>query len=62
MRDTMTYGGPDDCGSYIYNNENCTVAFGHRRLSIIDISANGHQPMKSQDENVGLIFNGEMYN
>ena len=62
MRDTMTYGGPDDCGSYIYNNENCTVAFGHRRLSIIDISANGHQPMKSQDENVVLIFNGEMYN
>ena len=62
MRDTMIYGGPDDCGSYMYENGNCQLAFGHRRLSIIDISANGHQPMKSPDENVVLIFNGEMYN
>ncbi len=62
MRDTMSYGGPDDCGSYIYENQNVTLALGHRRLSIIDVSANGHQPMKSADENVVICFNGEIYN
>ena len=62
MRDTMVYGGPDDCGSYVYETGNCRVALGHRRLSIIDLSINGHQPMKSTDENVVIIFNGEMYN
>jgi len=62
MRDTMTYGGPDDCGSYVYEDPNCKIALGHRRLSIIDVSINGHQPMKSADENVVIIFNGEMYN
>lgn len=62
MRDTMTYGGPDDCGSYVHENHNCKIALGHRRLSIIDVSVNGHQPMKSTDGNVVIIFNGEMYN
>lgn len=62
MRDSMLYGGPDDCGSYQYEIENCSIALGHRRLSIIDVSVNGHQPMKSVDENVVIVFNGEMYN
>jgi len=62
MRDTMFCGGPDDCGSYIYENTNCQVALGHRRLSIIDVSINGHQPMRSSDENIVIIFNGEIYN
>jgi len=62
MRDTMTYGGPDDCGSFIYENGNYRLALGHRRLSIIDVSINGHQPMKSSDENIVIAFNGEIYN
>jgi asparagine synthase (glutamine-hydrolysing) len=62
MRDTMTYGGPDDCGSFVHSNGNCEVALGHRRLSIIDVSKNGHQPMRSVDESVVIIFNGEIYN
>ncbi len=60
MRDTMTYGGPDDCGSFVHSNGNCEVALGHRRLSIIDVSKNGHQPMRSVDESVVIIFNGEI--
>jgi asparagine synthase (glutamine-hydrolyzing) len=62
MRDTMIYGGPDDCGSYVYEKENCKIALGHRRLSIIDVSLKGHQPMKSADENVVIVYNGEIYN
>lgn len=56
MRDAMKRGGPDDAGIYI----NQGLALGHRRLSIIDLSANGHQPMI--DNNLVLCFNGEIYN
>ncbi len=62
MRDTMTAGGPDDCGSFVYNIETCKIALGHRRLSIIDVSSNGHQPMLSGDDNIVIVFNGEIYN
>ncbi len=58
MRDAMRRGGPDDSGIYIVGN----LAFGHRRLSIIDLSSAGHQPMLSEDENTVLCFNGEIYN
>lgn len=58
MRDAMHRGGPDDAGVYI----NGTVALGHRRLSIIDLSSAGHQPMLSEDKNLVLTFNGEIYN
>ncbi len=58
MRDAMHRGGPDDAGVYI----NATVALGHRRLSIIDLSSAGHQPMLSEDKNLVLTFNGEIYN
>lgn len=62
MRDTMRAGGPDDEGNYIQQKENYQLAFGHRRLSIIDISTCGHQPMLSSDDSVVIIFNGEIYN
>ncbi|HUS03582.1 MAG TPA: asparagine synthase (glutamine-hydrolyzing) [Chitinophagaceae bacterium] len=62
MRDSMIYGGPDDCGSYLCEMSNCSIALGHRRLSVIDVSINGHQPMRSADENVVIVYNGEMYN
>ena len=58
MRDAMHRGGPDDSGVYF----NDTIALGHRRLSIIDLSSAGHQPMISEDENLVLCYNGEIYN
>ncbi|RJQ43486.1 MAG: asparagine synthase (glutamine-hydrolyzing) [Nitrospiraceae bacterium] len=60
MRDVMTHRGPDDSGFYI--NERKSVALGHRRLSIIDLSSLGHQPMLAEDGNVCLVYNGEIYN
>jgi asparagine synthase (glutamine-hydrolysing) len=56
----VSYRGPDDSGVWVDNNEN--IALSHRRLSIIDISNNGHQPMKSGCERYVLVFNGEIYN
>ena len=58
MIDVMHRGGPDDSGSYI----NGGLALGHRRLSLIDLSSDGHQPMISTDERFVLIYNGEIYN
>lgn len=60
MRDAMYRGGPDSAGLY-YDAENC-IAFGHRRLSIIDISNSGNQPMANAAEDIVIIFNGEIYN
>jgi asparagine synthase (glutamine-hydrolysing) len=54
----MTYGGPDDCGHYYDSAE--IMALGHRRLSILDLSASGKQPMSY--ENLHLVYNGEVYN
>ena len=62
MRDTMKAGGPDDAGFFIERKNEFIIAFGHRRLSIIDLSEGGHQPMISTDENVVITFNGEIYN
>jgi asparagine synthase (glutamine-hydrolysing) len=58
MRDAMQHGGPDDEGIYVH--ESLPLAFGHRRLSLIDLSPAGHQPM--QDEHLTIVFNGEIYN
>jgi asparagine synthase (glutamine-hydrolysing) len=60
MRDSMAHGGPDDAGLYI-DKEN-RIALGHRRLSIIDLSSLGHQPMCSDDGNTWITYNGEVYN
>jgi len=60
MRDTMTHRGPDDRGSW--SSPEGRVAFGHRRLSIIDLSPKGHQPMLSRDGNLCITFNGEIFN
>ena len=62
MRDSMQAGGPDDSGNFIEQNQNNTIAFGHRRLSIIDLSDCGHQPMRTEDGNAVISFNGEIFN
>lgn len=58
MRDAMKHGGPDDEGVFVH--QTLPLAFGHRRLSLIDLSAAGHQPMI--DEELTIVFNGEIYN
>ncbi|HVV54367.1 MAG TPA: asparagine synthase (glutamine-hydrolyzing) [Mucilaginibacter sp.] len=60
MCDALEHGGPDDEG--IYCDHKVNLVFGHRRLSIIDLSANGHQPMADIDQKVWITFNGEIYN
>lgn len=57
---TIAHRGPDDSG--MYANEQAGVGLGHVRLSILDISSFGHQPMFSSDGTVVLVFNGEIYN
>ncbi len=59
-RDSMFHRGPDDEGLFINSDRN--VGFGFRRLSIIDLSPGGHQPMSSQDGRFTIVFNGEIYN
>lgn len=60
MRDKMVHRGPDDAGIFV--NKESTVGLGHRRLSIIDLSPHGHQPMTNEDGGIWLVFNGEIYN
>jgi asparagine synthase (glutamine-hydrolysing) len=60
MRDTMAHRGPDDTGSF--RSADGRVQLGHRRLSIVDLSAAGHQPMSNEDGTVWIAFNGEIYN
>ena len=58
MRDAMHRGGPDDAG--IFMHPALPLALGHRRLSLIDLTAAGHQPM--MDAELTIVFNGEIYN
>jgi asparagine synthase (glutamine-hydrolysing) len=62
MTDSIISRGPDDSGHEIFENGAFKIGFGFRRLSIIDLSTNGHQPMYSQCKNYCIIFNGEVYN
>ncbi|MDH4607312.1 asparagine synthase (glutamine-hydrolyzing) [Pseudomonas sp. BN102] len=58
----MHHRGPDDKGFELNNASNGIVALGHTRLSIIDLSSAGHQPMYSRDGRYAIVFNGEIYN
>lgn len=60
MRDRMAARGPDGTGLWIADD--ARTGFGHRRLSIIDLSEGGHQPMATPDGRLTIVFNGEIYN
>ncbi len=60
MIDTLRHRGPDDAGSFV--DAAAGIALGTRRLAIIDLSAQGHQPMASSDGRYVVSFNGEIYN
>ena len=63
MNDEMVHRGPDDGGAEIYAAaDGYAVGLAQRRLSIIDLSPQGHQPMHSADGRVSVVFNGEIYN
>jgi asparagine synthase (glutamine-hydrolysing) len=78
MCDVMAYRGPDDEGAVFLgenriveigrsslwpsNKNDFEVALGHRRLSILDLSPMGHQPMTNEDRTIWIVFNGEIYN
>jgi asparagine synthase (glutamine-hydrolysing) len=58
MTAAVAHRGPDDEGWYLGPR----ISLGHRRLSIIDLSANGRQPLCNEDGSVRVVFNGEIYN
>jgi len=60
MRETMFHRGPDDAGSW--HAAEHRLALGHRRLSILDLSAAGRQPMANESGDVWITYNGEVYN
>ena len=58
MIDSLSHRGPDDKGIHIAGD----VCLAQSRLSIIDLSPAGHQPMSNEDGSVWIVFNGEIYN
>jgi len=60
MNQAIFHRGPDESGSWISDDK--SISFGHQRLSILDLSSNGSQPMLSSNKRYSLIFNGEIYN
>lgn len=60
MASTLSHRGPDDTGSWV--DKKFGISFGHKRLSILDLSAAGHQPMISKTNRFVIVFNGEIYN
>lgn len=63
MNSTLVHRGPDDHGEEIYQiKDGRYVGFAQRRLSIMDLSEKGHQPMHSPDKRISVVFNGEIYN
>lgn len=62
MINTLDHRGPDDTGILFWENQNANIGFGHKRLSVIDLSNAGHQPMLSICKRYAIVFNGEIYN
>ena len=63
MAQALAHRGPDDDGLWEERSADGTwVGLGHRRLSVLDLSSAGHQPMSNEDERFWIVFNGEIYN
>lgn len=62
MTDALFHRGPDDEGHFTQVINNSFIALGHRRLSILDLSESGHQPMHSKTGRFVIVLNGEIYN
>ena len=62
MTEAITHRGPDDFGIKFFKNKDFDAGFGQRRLSILDLSLTGHQPMSNLTEDIWITFNGEIYN
>lgn len=69
MRDTLAHRGPDDAGQVMWDASGrrisegtCTAGLSHRRLSIIDLSTAGRQPMSNETGDIWIVYNGEFYN
>ncbi|MEI8321158.1 MAG: asparagine synthase (glutamine-hydrolyzing) [Alphaproteobacteria bacterium] len=60
--DSVAHRGPDGRGWNEFNSPNGPVVMGHRRLAIVDLSADGHQPMSTEDQRYWVTYNGEIYN
>src|SRR5882672_11269560 len=60
MSDHLAHRGPDDSGVWV--DETAGLALAHRRLAIVDLSTEGHQPMRSASGRFVITFNGEIYN
>src|SRR5919106_1420822 len=58
MIEALAHRGPDGCGVYTDDS----VSLGHRRLSILDLSEDGRQPLANEDGSIWITFNGEIYN
>jgi asparagine synthase (glutamine-hydrolysing) len=62
MTDALRHRGPDASGYFYANRDQYSIGLGHRRLSVIDLSPAGNQPMQFLDGRYQIIFNGEIYN
>ena len=69
MREALQHRGPDDAGLAVWDLDGvpvvgapATIGLAHARLSIIDLSSDGHQPMANEDGRIHIVFNGEFYN
>src|SRR6267154_1879329 len=60
MTRSLAHRGPDDSGVEVF--ESGQIALGHRRLSILDLSVLGHQPMTDSEGRFWITYNGEIYN
>ena len=60
MNEALLHRGPDDSGLYMDSRR--SLGLGHTRLSILDLSPLGHQPMCSDDQSIWITYNGEIYN
>ena len=62
MTDSLVHRGPDDAGYELLKADFGVAALGFRRLSILDLSEAGHQPMFNHDCSIAIMLNGEVYN